>query len=306
MKKIVFLFPGQGGQKVMMGKDLYDSFEKAKEIFDKAPDIRDLCFEGTEQDLIKTENTQPAIFLVSMAVDNVLKSFGFRPVAAGGHSLGEYSALCSAGVFDLLTGLNIVKERGKLMQKAGEKIPGAMAAVIGLSDDKVKEICEKAEGIVEPVNFNAPGQVVVSGEKDSVTKLLPVFKSNGAKMTVPLNVSGAFHSSLLKDTAEEFESVLSSVKFNEPLFPVVSNVDAEFHIKDKIKERLKKQLCNAVLWTSCIFKLKSLNPELFFETGPGNVLKGLMKKIEPSFLVETAGTAEECKLLSEKYTGGFK
>jgi [acyl-carrier-protein] S-malonyltransferase len=302
LKKSVFLFPGQGAQKPGMGRDLYEAFPAAKAVFDSAPDVRDLCFTGSEEDLKQTRNTQPAVFLTSMAADAALKSLGFVPSAAAGHSLGEYSALCSAGVFSLVEGIRLVKERSRLMQKAGDEIPGTMAAIIGLDDAKVREICAGlAKGPVEPVNFNAPGQVVISGALDAVKESLAVFKTAGAKMTVPLPVSGAFHSSLLKSAAEEFRKVLMAASFQAPVFPVLANVDAEFHDVAGLADRLTRQLCGAVLWTACAAKLKSVASEVCFEAGPGNVLKGLMKKIDPAIVVETAGTAAECNDCAQKY-----
>lgn len=299
--KPLFLFPGQGSQKPGMGKDLYETFPAAREVFDRAPEVRDLCFDGTEEDLKRTANTQPAVFLVSMAADAALKSMGLRPAAAAGHSLGEYAALCSAGAFPLEEGLRLVRERARLMQEAAERTPGAMAAVVGLDDAKVREICASLPGPVEAVNFNAPGQVVVSGPAEAVKASLETFKTAGAKMTVLLPVGGAFHSSLLAETAEAFGAVLATVRFAEPAFPVVSNVDAEFHTAAAMADRLKRQLCSPVLWTDCVARLKGVGAEVAFEVGPGNVLKGLMKRIDAALPVETAGTAAECRALAEKY-----
>lgn len=303
MKKAVFIFPGQGAQKSGMGKDIYDTFPVAKEMFDAFPEIRDICFSGTEEQLKQTSITQPAIYLLSVIIDRILKENNLKPERTAGHSLGEYSALVSANVMDWKTGVQLVQERGKRMQDAGQRIPGTMAAIIGLSDETIIETCKKISGVVEPVNFNAPEQVVISGEVQAVQDAMKAFQELKAKMVVPLNVSGAFHSSLLKETAEGFKSFLGNFSFQDPSCPVIANVDAEFYPgKTALPEKLSAQICSPVLWTKMIQKLISEGYKDFIEVGPGNVLKGLMKRIDSTCTVETTKTADELKNVITKYT----
>ena len=296
MKKRVFLFPGQGAQKSGMGKDIYEAFPEAKEMFDAYPEVRDICFTGTEDQLKQTSMTQPAIYLVSVVINAILKKNGIIPECSVGHSLGEYSALVSAGVFDWKTGLTLVQERGKRMQDAGTRIPGTMAAVIGLSDETVKEICSKTAGVVEPVNFNAPEQVVISGEVQSVQDAMKAFQELKAKMVVPLNVSGAFHSSLLKQTGDDFKIFLDTHTYRDPEFQVMANLDNAFYSGAKaVSTNLSKQIYHPVLWTDMMRKLIADGYKDFVEVGPGNVLKGLMKRIDSTCNVETTKTADELK-----------
>ena len=305
MKQVVFIFPGQGAQKAGMGRDLYDAFPEARRVFDAHPDIRDLCLNGTEADLKQTSVTQPAIYLVSMAIRAVLEAKGVRPVAAAGHSLGEYSALASAGVFSVDEGMLLVRERGWLMQDEGSKIPGGMAAIIGLDDAQVKEICAGLTGIVEPVNFNAPGQVVISGEKAAIERSLDVFTEKGARMAIPLAVSGAFHSSLLAGVGKDFGVFLAGKRYAAPSFKVAANVDAEYYAApSEVPAKLSRQIHNPVLWTAIVKKFVDDGFRDFVEVGPGNVLKGLMKKIDPALKVDTTASAAELNAVLAKVLGG--
>ncbi len=302
LKKIVFIFPGQGAQKTGMGKDIYEAFPEAKEMFDFFPDIRDICFHGTDEQLKQTSITQPAIYLLSVVIEKILRNNGIIPVKTAGHSLGEYSALASAGVFDWKQGVELVRERGKRMQESGKSIPGTMAAIIGLSDEIVIDTCSKIKGTVEPVNFNAPEQVVISGDVQAVQEAMKAFQELKAKMVVPLNVSGAFHSRLLKGTGDDFKTYLDTFPFNDPSTPVMANVDAEYYSgKQDVPTKLSKQISSPVLWTKMMNRMSSEGNKDYVEVGPGNVLKGLMKRIDPTCNVDTTKTAEEIKSVIEKY-----
>lgn len=291
MNNFVFVFPGQGAQKSGMGKDIYEAYPEAKAVFDQFPDVRDICFEGDAEQLKQTSVTQPAIYLMSVAIDRVLKSKGLNPVKTAGHSLGEYAALTSAGVISLEDGMKIVQERGRLMQEAGQTVPGTMAAVIGLDDETVIEICNSIDGVIEAVNFNAPGQVVISGDKTVLENSVSIFKEKGARLVRLLPVSGAFHSSLLTEVGHEFKNFLSSFSFNDFQCPVVANVNAEeYQGKEQIVELLSKQIYNPVLWVKSIQNITAQGLTQFVEVGPGTVLKGLIGKINSDAEVVPIGT----------------
>jgi len=291
MSNFVFVFPGQGSQKSGMGKDIYDAHSEAKAVFDQFPDVRDICFEGDAEQLKQTSVTQPAIYLMSVAIDRVLKSKGINPVKTAGHSLGEYAALTSAGVISLEDGMKIVKERGRLMQEAGQTVPGTMAAVIGLDDETVIETCNSIDGVIEAVNFNAPGQVVISGDKTVLENSVSIFKEKGARLVRLLPVSGAFHSSLLTEVGEDFKNFLSSFSFNDFQCPVVANVTAEeYQGKEQIVDLLSKQIYNPVLWVKSIQNIIEKGLTQFVEVGPGTVLKGLIGKINSDTEVVSVGT----------------
>ncbi len=311
-KKIAFIFPGQGSQFVGMGKDFSDKFEKASGLFKKADEIigshfSNVCFNGPEEDLKKTANTQPGLFVSSIAAYEYLKSNGILPDAVAGHSLGEYSALYAAGVFDFETGINLVKERGKAMNIAAEKNPGTMAALMGISIDKVEELCAEASsaGIVKPANFNSPEQIVISGDAAGVGKAMELAKQKGAKRALPLPVHGAFHSPLMDNAAEEMKKVLLSAKLNDAGVTFVNNADAKI-IKDSesIKDSLSRQITSCVKWVDIINLLSNeTGIEVFIEVGPGKVLSGLVKRIAPSKTCYNAGTIEEAnKIIQERST----
>ena len=286
MGKIALLFSGQGAQYVGMGKDLYENFSVAKEIFEKAndilkTDIKKICFEGPEDILKKTENTQPAVLLHSYICCKILEKQGINFDAFAGFSLGEYSALTASGVINIEDSLKLVKDRGLIMENAVPSGKGSMAAVLGLDDKVVEEVCRKVNpGIVVPANYNCPGQLVISGEKEAVEKACDFAEEAGAKRTVILNVSGPFHSPLLKDASLELGKVLDKVNFN--LLgnkKVLSNVTADYHKDSEIKNLLMKQLFSPVRWRTIIENLINDGFDIFIEVGPGKVLTGFMRSI---------------------------
>ncbi len=286
--KIAFVFPGQASQYVGMGKDLYEGSEIARKIYERAEEIlefelRRVCFEGPEDELKQTKITQPAIFVHSYVVIQLLDG-KLKADMVAGHSLGEYSALVYAGVLSFKDALKIVKLRGELMQKASEEKPGTMAAIIGLDDETVRKICSEVnEGIVQPANFNAPGQIVISGDISSVKKAMELAQKAGARMVKELVVSGAFHSPLMESAKEELKKALDDVEFKKPSIPVYFNVTAKpsFEI-DEIKELLYHQITSPVLWSQTIANMISDGASRFYEIGPGKVLQGLIKRIAPN------------------------
>jgi [acyl-carrier-protein] S-malonyltransferase len=291
--KVAFVFPGQASQYVGMGKDLYEGNSLVKEIYDRAEEIlgfelKKICFEGPEELLKQTKITQPAIFVHSYVVSKLLDG-KLKADMTAGHSLGEYSALVYADALDFETALRIVKVRGELMQKAGEQNPGTMAAIVGLDDEKVRKICDEVkDGIVQPANFNAIGQVVISGEVEAVKMAMEIAKREGAKMVKELVVSGAFHSPLMESAKEELKKILDEVEFRKPKIPVYFNVTAKptFEVEE-IKDLLYHQITKPVLWTQTILNMRSDGAVKFYEIGPGKVLQGLIKRTLDD--VEVAG-----------------
>ncbi len=291
--KVAFVFPGQASQYVGMGKDLYEGNNLVREIYDRAEEIlgfelKKICFEGPEELLKQTKITQPAIFVHSYVVSKLLDD-KLKADMTAGHSLGEYSALVYADALDFETALMIVKVRGELMQEAGEQNPGTMAAIIGLDDEMVRKICEEVkDGIVQPANFNALGQVVISGEVGAVKMAMELAKRAGAKMVKELVVSGAFHSPLMESAKEKLKKVLDEVEFRKPKIPVYFNVTAKptFEV-DEIKNLLYHQITKPVLWTQTILNMRSDGAVKFYEIGPGKVLQGLIKRTLDD--VEVAG-----------------
>lgn len=278
-----FLFPGQASQYIGMAADLYDEFEIVREYFDKADeilglDLKSTCFNGPDEKLVRTEYTQPAIFVHSVAIDAILKKAGFRPQVAAGHSLGEYSALVSAGVLSFEDGLKAVKLRSQLMQKCCDEYPGTMAAVVGLSYDKVKDIINDIEGVV-PANYNSPEQVAISGFAHSVETACERLKETGAKRAIMLAVNGAYHSPLMRYAKEKMAEYINSLEFGKFDFPVVANVTAET-IDDpaKMKSLLIEQIISPVLWYPTIEMILEKGIREFYEVGPGKVLQGLLKR----------------------------
>lgn len=301
--KVGFLFPGQGSQMVGMGKDLFERFPEAKTIYDQAETIlgmaiKKLSFEGPEDELRKTHITQPAILVNSLAVFTILKQKGMMPEIAAGHSLGEYSALYAAESLDFESVLKIVKKRGELMFAEGEKNPGTMAAILGLADDIVVNLCKEVPGTVVAANFNAPGQVAISGEIEAVKKAAELAKAKGALKAVMLPVSGAFHSPLLNNSAQEFKQFLAGFTIKEPKFPIIPNVLGEpVKTASEIRKSLENQLISPVLWTKTIQTAKNLGFNKFYEIGPGKVLSGLVKRIDKSLSVTPVGRNEEIDTL---------
>jgi [acyl-carrier-protein] S-malonyltransferase len=271
-----------------MGKSINERFPCARKIFQEADEIlgyklSQLMWEGPDETLRQTRYTQPAIFSVSIASYKILEERGLKPDFVAGHSLGEYSALVAAGVLEFDAALRIVRERSRLMDEAGHKIPGAMAAILGLANEKVEELCRLARGlgICEPVNFNAPEQVVIAGSIDAIQEAVMQAGTLGAKRAIRLNVSGAFHSSLMSPIAKELEAFLRPIPFKEGGCPVVTNCDAEpTRSGEELKKKLVTQIDHPVLWERSMRALAGLGADSFFEVGPGRVLTGLLKRID--------------------------
>ena len=290
MAKVAFVFPGQGSQKVGMCKDFYDNYDCAKKVFEKADEalgfpISKLCFEGPEEDLRLTKNTQPAILTCSIAALAVMREHGLECAIAGGHSLGEYSALVAAGVMSLQDAVVAVCKRGQFMQEAVPVGEGAMAAVMGLTPDEITEICQKVEEecgeAVQAVNFNCPGQVVIAGATKAVERAGVALKAAGAKRAIPLPVSAPFHSTLMKPAAERLKEVLDRIEFHDAKFPVVANVTAEPMTKaEVIRELLVKQAASPVKWEMSMRNMIEDGFDTFVEVGPGKVLTGFTRKID--------------------------
>jgi [acyl-carrier-protein] S-malonyltransferase len=279
-----YIFPGQGAQFVGMGKDLYENSAEAKELFEKANDIlgfriTDLMFAGTDEDLKQTSVTQPAIFLHSVILAKVLGS-DFKPDMVAGHSLGEFSALVAAGALSFEDGLRLVFARANAMQKACELQPSTMAAVLGLDDFTVEDICQRVSDVVVPANYNCPGQLVISGSIAGIDKACELLLAAGAKRALKLNVGGAFHSPLMESARVELEAAIVATTFNEPVCAVYQNIDAKpYKDVQSIKDNLVAQLTGSVKWTQTVQKMLEDGATSFTEVGPGNVLQGLVKKV---------------------------
>lgn len=284
-----FVFPGQGAQFSGMGKNLYDNFDQARTMMLQANDIlgfslTDVMFEGSDEDLKQTRVTQPAIFLHSIISARLMTTL--TPDMVAGHSLGEFSALVAAGVVAWEDALRLVSERALAMQEACELQPGTMAAVLGMADDKVAEICDGVDDVVVAANFNCPGQVVISGSLSGVEQACVALKEGGAKRALRLPVGGAFHSPLMQPAAERLEKAILATTFLTPQCPVYQNVSAKGETdKDVIKQQLLQQLTSPVRWTQSVERMIADGATEFYEFGPGDVLKGLIKKINPSVLL---------------------
>ena len=287
-----YVFPGQGAQFVGMGKDLYDRFPKAKEMFNKANEIlkfniTDIMFEGTEEDLRQTKVTQPAIFLHSVILAAMLEDF--KPDMVAGHSLGEFSALVANQTLTFEDGLKLVSQRAMAMQKACDANPGTMAAIINLDDEKIREICNSIDEVVVPANFNSPGQVVISGSVKGIEIACEKMKEAGAKRALPLKVGGAFHSPLMEPARTELAEAIQKTKFVKGICPVYQNVTGQAVTDPEIiKANLIKQLTAPVCWTQTMENMIAAGVNQVIEVGPGTVLQGLFKRMSATIELSSA------------------
>lgn len=288
-----YIFPGQGAQFPGMGKDLYEKSEEAKGLFEKANDIlgfriTDIMFNGTEEELKQTNVTQPAIFLHSVILAKTLGA-EFQPEMVAGHSLGEFSALVAAGGLSFEDGLRLVAARANAMQKACEIQPSAMAAILGLDDYTVEEVCQMVSEVVVPANYNCPGQLVISGSVEGVDKACALLTERGAKRALKLNVGGAFHSPLMEAARVELEDAIENTEVHQPVCPIYQNIDAKPYTDPAdIKRNLIAQLTGAVRWTQTVEKMLQDGATSFTEVGPGNVLQGLVKKVNRTIETKSA------------------
>lgn len=303
MAKIAFLFPGQGAQKVGMGRDLYDKYPAARAVFEEADkalgfSISEMCFNGPEESLKLTSNTQPALLTVSAAVLAVLEDYSVKPFCAAGHSLGEYGALVAGKAIAFADAVRTVRARGEFMQEAVPVGVGAMAAIIGLDRDKIAEICTRITGtvgLVQAVNFNMPGQTVIAGVTEAVNTACEELKAAGARRALVLPVSAPFHSLLMKPAALKLEKVLENVNFSNALIPIITNVDArETVLAETLKAKLVHQVASPVLWEDSVLHIASMGVDIAIEVGAGP-LTGFVKKIAPQ--ITAVGIEDEASLL---------
>jgi [acyl-carrier-protein] S-malonyltransferase len=283
-EKIAFIFPGQGSQKVGMGKDFYQNFPKIRNYFDIASEIvgfdtKNICFNGPLKKLSQTNITQPVILLISYIIAQIIMKEGIYPDVVCGHSLGEYSALTIAEAFSFVDAMKLVKKRGQFMWEANKKSSGAMAAVIGLSLDEVIKICENFSGKFYPANFNSPKQVVISGIKSDLKEITELFYKEGAKRVIPLSVTVASHTPLISDVGKKMEEELKEIKIGKLKFPFLSAVNVEYLNQDEIKEILVKQITSPVLWLNCVKRMIKDGVNCFIEVGPKNILSRLVSRI---------------------------
>ncbi len=308
LPKVAYVFPGQGSQSTGMGLDLYNSYPSAKEVFDRADaslgfSLSRLCFEGPEEELKKTHNVQPAILVVSIACLKALEEAAITNFPSltfvAGHSLGEYTALVATGVLGLTDAVLLVRERGRLMYEAGLKNPGSMLAVIGLDEETVRDISSHSGAEIS--NINCPGQIVVSGTAQALAEADKLAKTKGARAVIPLKVSGAFHSALMEPVLAEFSKIVSNVRFQPPVIPVISNVTARpLPDVDSIKEELVKQLRNCIQWQRSVEYMMHSGVTTFYEIGPGRVLSGLLRRINSELQTFNISGTEDIAQLASK------
>jgi [acyl-carrier-protein] S-malonyltransferase len=301
MAKIAFVFPGQGSQAVGMGKDIYEEYSVAKKVFNEADQvlgrkISELCFNGPEEALKDTTNAQPTILTTSIALFETLKKEGITPDFVAGHSLGEYSALVAGGAISFSDALTLVNKRAQLMANADPERQGSMAAVLGLDRESLIEILNQASelGTVEAANFNCPGQIVISGAKEGISKAQELISAKGGKL-IPLAVSGPFHSSFMKPAADAFLSDLNQKKWEEPKTTVIANVTAQPVVKAELTDSLYRQIFSSVLWEDTLRFLNGQGVNVIVEVGPGKVLSGLVKKTLKDITMINCGDSESVK-----------